>query len=107
MCQIHSEVLKHVLQRGGVVISGQFYHLKFIRFRSFRGKKRSFGNLGSKARGGTPIPKIKCKNIGKILTFLLKPKIFLKCKINNNSFFNKGFPKGGMGKGRHLGKIPK
>ena len=28
-CQIHSEVLKHVLQRG-VVIYDQFYHLKFI-----------------------------------------------------------------------------
>ena len=30
VCQIHSEVLKHVLQRG--VISDQFYHLKFIQF---------------------------------------------------------------------------
>ena len=29
--QIHSEVLKHVLQRGGVVISDQFDHLlKFL-----------------------------------------------------------------------------
>ena len=31
VCQIHSEVLKHVLQRG-VVISDQFYHLKIISF---------------------------------------------------------------------------
>ena len=30
MCHIHSEVLKHVLQRGGVVIFEQFDHLKFI-----------------------------------------------------------------------------
>ncbi len=59
--------------------------------------------------GGFPIPKSKCQNSDKILTFFVKTKndpYGLKCKINPKKFSTKGFPKGGWGV-RHLGKIPK
>ena len=42
MCQIHSEVLKHVLQRW-VVISDQFYHLKFMWF-DFEASRAAYGH---------------------------------------------------------------
>ena len=63
VCQIHSEVLKYVLQRGGgdilSILSPKVHLISFI-----PEKKGSFGNLGS-GRGGVPLlPKVK----GKILT---------------------------------------
>ena len=54
-------------------------------------------------KGGSPIPKSKCKNIGKILIFLVKTKNVpksLKCKINTKNFFwIRGSQKGGLGGG--------
>ena len=89
----------------GVVISDQFHHLKFIWFRSFRRKKWEFWEFGKSGRG-SPIPKNKCKNIGKFLTSCWKPKMFLlktknvskvlKCKINTKKFlWIRGSQKGG------------
>ena len=50
VCQIHSEVLKHVLQKGGGDIRSILSHLiSFI-----PEKKREFWEFGKWARGGVP-----------------------------------------------------
>ena len=70
-CQIHSEVQKHVLH------TDKFYHLKFIWFGvsvvlSERKKREVLGIFPLSGRGGSPIPKSKCQNIGNMLTFWWK-----------------------------------
>ena len=99
----------------GYVISDQFYPLKFIwfwvSFRRYGKKTVCFGNFALEG-GGSPIPKSKCQNSDKILTFFVKTKndpYGLKCKINPKIFFRlRGSQKGGVEGGvRHLGKIPK
>ena len=75
-CQIHSEVLKHVLRRGGddiwSILSPKLHLILFI-------PEKKTWVLGIwEVGGGSPIPKSKCNNIGKILTFWWKPKMFLR-----------------------------
>ena len=48
------------------MLSKFFYGIIWEFSQHFGRKNRSLRNLGS---GGSPIPKSKCKNIGKILTF--------------------------------------
>ena len=69
VCQIHFEVLKHVLHTGGgniwTILSPKVHLILSLRH-SFREENES------------PIPKSKCQNIGKMLTFWWKPKMFLR-----------------------------
>ena len=98
----------------GEVISDQFYPLKFIWFwvslRRYGKKTVCFGNFALEG-GGSPIPKSKCQNSDKILTFFVKTKndpYGLKCKINPKIFFRlRGFQKGGGPPfGKNSQKIP-
>ena len=89
----------------GEVISDQFYPLKFIWFwvslRRYGKKRPVFWEFDPWGGGGSPIPKSKCQNSDKILTFFVKTKndpYGLKCKINPKIFFRlRGSQKGGGG----------
>merc|ERR1712105_421200 len=106
------KMLKHVFHtEQGEVISIKV-HLILSLSLSLREKTVCFGNFALEGGGGAPIPKSKCQNSDKILTFFVKTKndpYGLKCKINPNFFFQlRGSQKGGGGPpfGKNSQKIP-
>ena len=76
-CQIHSEVIKHVLQRGGSDIWSIFspkVHLIWSLRRSFWGKTGSFGNFPLQGGRGPLFPKVNVIKYWQNVNFLVKTK---------------------------------
>jgi len=109
---------QNMFYNSGEVISDQFNHItldsKSGKFWKKSAKTRSFGNFFHCEGGGSPIPKSICQNSYQKVNIFVRTKNApndLKGKINHTFFFlETGVPKrggGGIGGGRHLGKIPK
>ena len=110
-CQIHPKVLKHVFHTGGSNIWSILsikVHLILSLSSSLREKNGLFWEFCPWGGGGSPIPKSKCQNSDKILTFFVKTKndpYGLKCKINPKIFLQlRGSQKGGGAGGPPFGK---
>ena len=76
-CQIHPKVLKHVFHTGGSNIWSILsikVHLILSLSSSIREKNGLFWEFCPWGEGGSPIPKSKCQNSDKILTFFVKTK---------------------------------